>query len=248
MMVLVRSILYVTAKQNWFAAYSYSFFLLLFFVSLIVIGYLLAITIFLKRRTVFLRKEMHHRVKNNIQLVSSLLNLQLRHSIDDKVMSALKDSKSRFTTLGILNKIIFQTEIDHQKINVKTLANSIVEKNINQHNLATEDLSNLFCINANVFEIDIEKAIPLGLIINEILLFSIKNKLYLLGEKITINLEYCSDSNRCKFKFLNKHAPVNWSVNFDNTLSEKIIFRLTNQLQSEMKINYDEKMEFSFSF
>lgn len=247
-MVLVRCILYLTIKQNWFATYSYSLSSLLFSISLIIIAYLIVKTIYLKKRTVFLRKEMHHRVKNNIQLVSSLLNLQLRHSMDHKVLSALKDSKSRFTALGILNKIIFQTEIGHQKMNIKTLVNSIVEKNINQHNLATEDLDKLFRINAKVFEIDIEKAIPLGLIINELLLFSIKNKLYLPGEEIAINLDYCSDSNRCKFKFLNNHPPANWNVNFDNTLSEKIIVRLTNQLQSEMKIDYDKKMEFSFSF
>ena len=247
-MVLFRCILYLTVKQNWFAAYSYSISSLLFCISLIIIAYLLAKTIYLKKRTNFLRKEMHHRVKNNIQLVSSLINLQLRHSIDKKVSSALKDSKSRFTALGALNKIIFQTEIGRQKMNIKTLANSIVEKNINQHNLSMDDLDKLFRINAKVFEIDIEKAIPLGLIINELLLFSIKNKLYLPGKEITINLDYCSDSNRCKFKFLNSHPPANWNVNFDNTLSEKIIVRLTNQLQSEMKIDYDEKMEFSFSF
>jgi len=247
-MVFFRCILFLIIKQSWFAAFTYTLSSVLFCVSLIVIAYLLAKTIFLKKRTNFLRKEMHHRVKNNIQLVSSLINLQLRHSIDKKVLSELKDSKSRFAALGILNKIIFQTDIGHQKININTLANSIVEKSINQNNLASEDLNNLFCINAKVFEIDIEKAIPLGLIINELLLFSIKNKLYLPGKEIAINLDYCFESNRCKFKFINNHAPANWNINFDNTLSEKIIVRLTNQLQSEMKIDYDEKMEFSFSF
>jgi len=247
-MVLFRCILFLAIKQNLFAAFTYTTTSLLFCVSLIVIVYLIAKTIFLKKRTIFLRKEMHHRVKNNIQLVSSLLNLQLRHSIDNKVLSALKDSKSRFTALGVLNKIIFQTEINHQKININTLANSIVKKNINQNNLVTEDLGELFSINAKVFEIDIEKAIPLGLIINELLLFSIKNKLYLPGKQIVINLDYCIESNMCKFRFVNNHAPANWNINFENTLSEKVIVRLTNQLQSEMKIDYDEKMEFSFSF
>jgi len=240
--------LFLAIKQNLFATSTYTTTSLLFCVSLIVIAFLMVKTISLKKRTNFLRKEMHHRVKNNIQLVSSLLNLQLRHSIDNKVLSALKDSKSRFAALGILNKIIFQTEIDHQKVNIKTLANSIVEKNINQHNLATEDFDKLFSINAKIFEIDIEKAIPLGLIINELLLFSIKNKLYLPGKEIAINLDYCLESNLCEFRFVNNHAPANWNINFDNTLSEKIIVRLTNQLQSEMKIDYDEKMAFSFSF
>jgi len=240
--------LFLAIKQNLFAAFTYTTTSLLFCVSLIVIAFLMFKTISLKKRTNFLRKEMHHRVKNNIQLVSSLLNLQLRHSIDSKVLSALKDSKSRFAALGILNKIIFQTEIDHQKININTLTNSIVEKNINQNNLTTEDLNELFSVNAKVFEIDIEKAVPLGLIINELLLFSIKNKLYHSGKKIAINLDYCFESNMCNFKFLNNHAPENWNINFENTLSEKIIVRLTNQLQSEMKIDYDEKMEFSFSF
>lgn len=247
-MLVFRFILFLIGVQNWFAAYYYTFSSILCCVLLIIIIYLLFKTIYLKKRTTFLRKEMHHRVKNNIQLVSSLINLQLRHSIDHKVLAELKDSKSRFATLGIVNKIIFQTEIENKKVNINSLTNSIVEKNINQNNLASENLHNLFCINAKLIEIDVEKAIPLGLIINELLLFSIKNKLYLSGKEIAINLDYCLDSDMYKFKFVNNHAPVNWNANFDNTLSEKIIVRLTNQLQSEMKIDYNEKMEFSFSF
>ena len=248
MMVLFGFILFFVIKQILFAAFSHTLSSLLFCASLIVIIVLTVKTISLKKRSNFLRKEMHHRVKNNIQLVSSLINLQLRHSIDHKVLSELKDSKSRFAALGVLNKIMFQTEASHKKININTLANSIVEKSINQNNLEKEGLNKLFTINAKVFEIDIEKAIPLGLIINELLLFNIKNKLYSPGKQIAINLDYCFDSNICKFKFVNNHAPPNWNINFDNTLSKKIIVRLTNQLQSEMKIDYEEKMEFSFSF
>ena len=159
MMVLFGFILFFVIKQILFAVFSHTLSSLLFCASLIVIIVLTVKTISLKKRTNFLRKEMHHRVKNNIQLVSSLINLQLRHSIDHKVLSELKDSKSRFAALGILNKIIFQTEASHKKININTLANSIVEKSINQNNLEKEGLNKLFTINKIYLKLYLEAVV-----------------------------------------------------------------------------------------
>ena len=221
---------------------------LFLYLAILIILVLVIRVVLLNRQISFLKKQTHHRVKNNMQLVSSLINLQIKYAFDKEVVLELKDSKSRFAALGVLNKIICNSEEIYQKININTLVNALVQNTINQNIEVYENLDSLFAIEADVMEIDVKKAMPLGLIINELLLFSIKNELYLPGHKIGISVNYYSEKNMCKFKFINNSAPVNWNDKFDNTLSKKIIVRLTNQLESEIKIESNKKMEFSFLF
>ena len=68
---------------------------------------------------------MHHRIKNNMQLVSSLINLQLKYSFNDNVFSILNESKSRFKVLNILNKTALKDGVE-ENIEVSNYINSIV--------------------------------------------------------------------------------------------------------------------------
>lgn len=247
--MLYSGALYIISVQQYLIAkilfVQYSGFL---YLSILIISVLVIRLILLNRQISFLKKQTHHRVKNNMQLVSSLINLQIKYAFDKNVVSELTDSKSRFSALGVLNKIVCNSEEIYQKININTLVNALVQNMINQNSEVYENLDTLFVIEADVFEVDVKKAMPLGLIINELLLFSVKNELYLPGKKIGISINYFSKKNECTFKFINNSAPINWNDQFENTLSKKIIVRLTNQLESEIKIEFNKRMEFSFSF
>jgi len=233
---------YLIAKKLYVES---SFFI---YLTILIITVLVFRLILLNRQILFLKKQTHHRIKNNMQLVSSLINLQIKYAFHKDVVSELKDSKSRFSALGVLNKIICSSDEVYQKININTLVNLLVQNIVKQNSARYENLDSLFMIETDVFEVDVKKAMPLGLIINELLLFSVKHELYHPDKKIGISVNYYSEKNECKFKFINNSAPVDWNDKFDNTLSEKIIVRLTNQLESEIKIESNKKMEFSFSF
>lgn len=212
--------------------------------SLILIILLIIKIITLYRHNIYLKKQIHHRVKNNLQLVSSLLNLQLKYSFDSNVLSELNESKSRFSTLNILNKRLLQEDDIVQEVEITKFIKDIV----NQYDTNTIQFESIFDINAGQLKVDIEKIIPLGLLINELILFNIKNGLYQINEKIKITIGGCPIAKHYNFEFVNEHTAANWETKFKDTLSKQIVLRLANQLQTEMKIENSKGMKFSFNF
>lgn len=124
----------------------------------------------LREKEVLLR-EIHHRVKNNMQIISSLLNLQARSIEDMKYSDMLQDSRSRIMTMSLVHEKLYWSK-DFTKINFKdyipNLVNSIFQSYSNRSgnillNLDIEDV-----------ELGIDSAIPCGLIINELITNSLK--------------------------------------------------------------------------
>ncbi|MCK5145808.1 histidine kinase [bacterium] len=113
-----------------------------------------------------LLKEIHHRVKNNLQVISSLLNLQSRSIKDKSLQGVFKESQNRIRTMALVHEKLYQSE-DLSSIDFNGYIKSLV------HNLTT-----VYQVRARRIEIDmqIEKielsinmAIPLGLVINELI-------------------------------------------------------------------------------
>lgn len=118
----------------------------------------------------FLIKEIHHRVKNNLQVLSSLLHLQSRHIQDDAALDAVREGQNRVEAMGLI----------HQKLYMGDNLAS-VEMRDYLHNLG-DTLLDSFGINGQVkiiyqvqpMHLDVDTAIPLGLIINELVTNSLK--------------------------------------------------------------------------
>jgi two-component sensor histidine kinase len=137
-----------------------------------------------------LLKEIHHRVKNNLEVVSSLLALQSSQVDDEKVKDAMREGQNRVHSIGIV----------HQKLYQGTNLGSVEMKdyflNLSGNILDTfgaDDRIKIECA-MNQLELDIDTAVPLGLIANEILTNSLK---YAFPEgrtgKIEIKLEKTPD-------------------------------------------------------
>lgn len=112
-----------------------------------------------------LLKEIHHRVKNNLQIISSLLDLQSNQIEDEAALSAIEDGQSRVKSMALIHHKLYQNE-DIATINFK----EYVEQ------LSTQILSVLTHSKPNIqididpkLDFDIDTAIPLGLILNELL-------------------------------------------------------------------------------
>ncbi len=111
-----------------------------------------------------LLKEIHHRVKNNLQVISSLLNLQSRYVKDEGALDALKESKERINAISLLHKEIYQNDV-LKHINPKDYFGNLITNLQN-----TFDPKKTVTIDThieNVF-LDIDTLIPLGLIVNEL--------------------------------------------------------------------------------
>lgn len=118
-----------------------------------------------------LLKEIHHRVKNNLQVITSLLSLQ-SYNIDDPVTKELfSQSQHRINSMAMIHEMLYQSN-DFSKINYKSYLDQLLDKLIisfkgNKHQIQVElDVPKVF--------LNIDTAIPLGLLINEIITNALK--------------------------------------------------------------------------
>ena len=113
-----------------------------------------------------LLKEIHHRVKNNLQIISSLLNLQSEFIEDDVAMEAVSTSKQRVMSMSMVHEVLYSTE-DLKEVNVTEYIPKLVEyiSHVFSHEKARVDIQ----YKLDPVTLDIKKAVPLGLILNELI-------------------------------------------------------------------------------
>lgn len=162
----------------------FSFFILMFFIALFggVFGFLInknnkhirkakrEISIINEEKSVMLR-EIHHRVKNNLQVVNSLLRLQSRSVNDNQVKLMFTMAQSRIVAMARLHEKIYKTE-NLKSINIKEHINELVKDLIKGYN-ADKNISTLLEIES--VEISIDALLPLSLIVNELISNSLKH-------------------------------------------------------------------------
>ena len=119
----------------------------------------------------FLIKEIHHRVKNNLQILSSLLSLQSDNEEDEKVLGALREGQNRVESMGMIHQRLYTKEsvsAIHMNDYILDLCDYLSDSSI------SSDQNIEILSEVAVDMIDIETAIPLGLIINELVTNSLK--------------------------------------------------------------------------
>jgi len=118
-----------------------------------------------------LLKEIHHRVKNNLQIISSLLTLQADFIKDDASREYFTDSQNRVKSMAIIHEKLYQTR-DFANIDIKDYVTNLTLSLFKAYNINAE----LITIEVNISNIslDVDTAIPCGLIINELVSNSLK--------------------------------------------------------------------------
>jgi len=112
-----------------------------------------------------LLREIHHRVKNNLQIISSLLNIQSQNIQDENVLSSIQEGQSRVQAMSLIHQNLYQSE---HLSNVDT-QNYIQQLVAYLSEMFTGQSKNIkVTVDAPEINFDIDTAIPLGLIINEL--------------------------------------------------------------------------------
>ena len=119
------------------------------------------------------RQELHHRIKNNLQVVSAILSLQARFVNDGEIVEVLHDSRARIHAIAMIHETLYQLPDGVEEANFTTYLRRLVKASIFAHT----DRSLL--INTQ-FELDpiflnLETAIPCGLLVNEVLMNALKH-------------------------------------------------------------------------
>ena len=112
-----------------------------------------------------LMKELHHRVKNNLAIVSSLLNLQMNGLHDEKAKQAVRVGQQRVEAMSLIHQQLYQT--DHLTVvNMQDYLSDLVHSLMNAYGYQADGLRLQFEVDEQNLDVDV--AIPIGLIINEL--------------------------------------------------------------------------------
>lgn len=115
-------------------------------------------------------KEIHHRVKNNLQVVSSLLNMQARKTTDEDTLDALNSSKTRVQSMSILHQSLYQGD-QLKEVDVDKYLDELVENIVDTYQI--EDKVQ-FDVDIDPIALDVDVLVPLGLIANELITNALK--------------------------------------------------------------------------
>jgi two-component sensor histidine kinase len=110
-------------------------------------------------------REVHHRVKNNLQVMSSLLRLQSRYAADETARQILNDSQSRMQAMAVVHELLFESE-DLGTVDRGEYLSRIARHLYESHGISPERIA--LRIQAQHVGCTIETAVPLGLIVNEL--------------------------------------------------------------------------------
>lgn len=129
-------------------------------------------------------KEIHHRVKNNLQVVSSLLNLQGRFEKDFNVQQAIQSGKDRVHSISLLHKRLYENE-DLSTVNIKSYFKELIDHIVHTFKGREHDL--IVNLAIDQLELDIDTVVPLGLITNELVTNCMK---YAYGTQVQPRLDF----------------------------------------------------------
>lgn len=182
-----------------------------------------------------LLKEIHHRVKNNLQVVSSLLSLQSRDIKDEFALEAISESRNRVKSMAIIHQNLYQ-EDNLMGINTKEYINKLSRSLFNSYKIDHDQLE----LESEVDEInlDVDTTIPLGLILNELLTNALKYAFPNgMSGKILVQLKRVED----ELHLIVKDNGVGMDKNSDKTDSFglKMIQTFAKKLEAEWEVEND---------
>jgi two-component sensor histidine kinase/Flp pilus assembly protein TadD len=123
----------------------------------------------LERET--LLREIHHRVKNNLQIISSLLSLQSKSLQDADAQGAIRESRNRVKSMSLIHEQLYQEDAI-SGVEMEGYIRHLVESLISSYGLESERITRV--VKADKILLDVDSAIPLGLILNELISNSLK--------------------------------------------------------------------------
>ena len=196
-----------------------------------------------------LLKEIHHRVKNNLQMVSSLLSLQTKNTRSKAAIEALEEGKSRVKAMALIHQKLYQND-DLSVIEMQGYIESLINSIQSVYKKGGHNIN--ITIDAEGVELDIDRAIPFGLILNELVSNSFK---YAFPQddsngKIYIHLRKIAGQEGF-FEYTDNGIglPEDSDERANSSMGIRLMNRLANQLQTSLNTDKTtDGVRFWFNF
>ena len=196
------------------------------------------------RYNVLLLQEIHHRVKNNFQISSSLLELKYRHTKSEEVKTVLNDWKTRVKSMIQIHETLYQNEF--LKVNVKDCIQTLV---YNTYDIFREDKSLKLNMTSNNdhYLLDIDTSINLSLILNELITNAFKYGTANNTLTLDIHTEYKTDKN--KITFSDTGSGLSKEIHSASSgFGLTLIKSLVKQLSGSLEYSYNNGSYFTIYF
>ncbi len=187
----------------------------------------------LREKEVMLR-EIHHRVKNNLQILNSLLNLQMEKVPDEKTVMALADTQARVRAMSLVHERLYKTQ-ELSRIDLADYISKLAEELLRSQKVAQKVELDLHI--QGTF-LDISQAIPVGLIMNEILTNSLKYA-FPGGRpgRISISSEKKDGAYLIRISDNGVGIPGDFDWQKSNTLGMRLIHGLVSQVDGTITLD-----------
>lgn len=194
-----------------------------------------------------LLKEIHHRVKNNMQIISSLLNMQERRTNDKEMTYILQQSRSRIHTMALVHEFLY-------------LGENLAYINLSQYiKRLVDDIRDLYCSNNTYLTIDLNvedlrfstnRCIQIGMILHELCVNSLK---YAFKEnrdnKLSINIKTNDDLIEFKLKDNGDEITFIDNIECSDSIGTQLIFSIVqDQLDGEIEFKNNDGLECNIKF
>lgn len=199
----------------------------------------------LKDKEVLL-KEVHHRVKNNLQVISSILSLQTSYVRDEKTLEILQESQNRIKSMSFIHESLYQNK-DFTSIKISEYIFTLTQNLFYSYRLEGEKVK-LETEFEEVF-LNIDQAIPCGLIINELVSNALKYA-FIDRDKGVIRVEVKQNMNVISLQVGDNGIglPTSVELGVSDTLGFQLVHALVDQLDADIKINRQNGTNYLITF
>ena len=194
-----------------------------------------------------LLKEVHHRVKNNMQIISSLLSLQSRQAHNPETQQVVEECRGRVKTMALIHEKLYRSHnlgsIDFADY-LKDLTNDLSRTRQNENTKMNVNIT------TDQIFLPIDTAIPCGLIINELVTNALKHAFPNKNPgEVTVDFHKLSDGKlSLSIKDNGRGRPPDLDINKTETLGLTLITNLAKQLNATLEYHNDNGFECTFTF
>jgi PAS domain S-box-containing protein len=199
----------------------------------------------LKEKEVLL-KEIHHRVKNNLAVISSLLNMQSKYIKDKKTLEIFRESQNRVKTMALIHTKLYQSS-DLTRIDFADYIGKLAADLIDSYRLEPDAVTLTLDVKNVYFDVNV--GIPCGLIINELLTNALKHA-FPDGRNGTVSVSLSPEDGRITLAVADDGIGFPENIDFRNTesLGFQLVTALVEQLGGTIELARDEGTTFVISF
>ncbi|MCQ6963814.1 PAS domain S-box protein [Methanolobus chelungpuianus] len=192
------------------------------------------------------KKEIHHRVKNNLQVISSLLYLASENFRDPAVIEAFMDSRNRVRSMALIHEELYQSK-DIANIDFADYTKNLLEYLSKSYRIDDKDIDLLSNIE-NVY-LGVDTAVPLGMIINELVSNSMKHA-FKSGAHGMISVNLSTQDSTLVLQVKDNGVGLPPEIDFRNTesLGLQLVTTLVDQIDGTIELDVNEGTEFIIRF